>query len=260
MFSVLGRAPYGYRYVGREAGHGAARFEVIEKAAVIRRIFCWVGEERVSLTTICQRLLETGVPSPTGNARRNRSTVWVLLLNPAYASQAQFGKVVSSPWRPPLRPARGRAPIPKDPSRRVPAPPESRIAIPIPALIDATLFEGVQKQLEESRQRHRSAGRARAVCCRVCWSANLAVTRFALVEGAAAFTRTPIPRLSLHWRGQEPPQRPASVRGLAHSRRAARCGDVGRGLPAAERPPARADLSWRQSSASSPSYVAASAD
>jgi site-specific DNA recombinase len=150
--SALGRAPYGYRHVGRhEARGGVAHFEVAEdKAAVVRRIFRWVGEERVSLSTVCQRLSEAGVPSPTGNARWNRSTVWVLLSNPAYAGQALFGKVTSRPWRPTLRPARGRAPVPKHPSRRVPAPPESRIAIPVPALIDA-----VQEQLEESRRRHR---------------------------------------------------------------------------------------------------------
>ena len=154
--SVLGRAPYGYRYVGRAAGGGTAHFEVAEdKAAVVRRIFAWAGEERVSLTTVCQRLFEAGVPSPTGNARWNRSTVWVLLSNPAYAGRALFGKVTSRPWRPTLRPARGRAPVPKHPSRRVAAPPESRITIPVPALIDAALFEGVQEQLEESRQRHR---------------------------------------------------------------------------------------------------------
>ena len=158
--SVLGRAPYGYRFVGRgEAGDGLARFEVIgDKAAVVRRVFAWVGEERVSLSAVCQRLFEAGVPSPTGKARWDRSTVWVLLSNPAYAGQALFGKVASSPWRPPLRPARGRALVPKYPTRRVPAPPESRIAIPVPALVDAALFEAVQEQLEESRRRHRRCG------------------------------------------------------------------------------------------------------
>ena len=94
--SVLGRAPYGYRYIGRVAGGGMARFEVVEdKAAVVRRIFGWVAQERISLTMVCQRLFEAGVPNPTGNARWDRSTVWVLLSNPAYAGQALFGKVTS---------------------------------------------------------------------------------------------------------------------------------------------------------------------
>src|SRR3712207_5669457 len=56
VVSVLTRAPYGYRYVGREAGGGTARFEVVEdKAAVVRGIFRWVGLERVSLATVSRR-------------------------------------------------------------------------------------------------------------------------------------------------------------------------------------------------------------
>src|SRR3954469_3794220 len=57
VVSVLTRAPYGYRYVGREAGGGKARFEVVEdKAEMVRRIFHWVGDERVSLSTVSRRL------------------------------------------------------------------------------------------------------------------------------------------------------------------------------------------------------------
>src|SRR3712207_1778065 len=114
VVSVLTRAPYGYRYVGREAGGGTARFDVAEdKAAVVRRIFRRVGQERVSLATVSRRLFEAGVPSPTGSARWSRSTIGVLLSNTAYVGQARFGKNASVPWRPPLRPPRGRAPIPQ---------------------------------------------------------------------------------------------------------------------------------------------------
>ena len=154
--SVLGRAPYGYRYVGREAGGGTARFEVVEdEAAVVRRIFGWIAQERLSLAVVCQRLLEAGVPSPTGNARWQRSMISVLLANPAYAGQARFGRFATAPWRPPLRPPRGRGPIPKHPCRRFLAPPEQWIDIPVPALIDAALFESTQAQLDENRRRRR---------------------------------------------------------------------------------------------------------
>jgi site-specific DNA recombinase len=156
VVSALTRAPYGYRYVGREAGGGTARFEVAEdKAEVVRRIFHWVGDERVSLSTVSRRLFEVGVPSPTGKARWSRSMLGTLLSNPAYAGQARFGKNASVPWRPPLRPPRGRAPVPQRPSRQVLAPPEQWIAIPVPALVDAPLFEDVQEQLEENRRRNR---------------------------------------------------------------------------------------------------------
>ena len=43
--SVLGGAPYGYRYVDKYAGAGEARYEVVfEEARVVERIFAWVGE------------------------------------------------------------------------------------------------------------------------------------------------------------------------------------------------------------------------
>jgi site-specific DNA recombinase len=156
VVSVLSRAPYGYRYVGRDAGEGPARFEVVEdKAEVVRRIFGWVGEERVTLSAVCRRLFEAGVPSPAGNARWSRSMVWILLSNPAYAGQAVFGKNASVPWRPPLRPARGRAGVPKRPFRQIPAPPEQRIRIPVPAIVEAGLFESAQEQLAENRRRNR---------------------------------------------------------------------------------------------------------
>ena len=154
--SVLSRAPYGYSYVGRGAGGGVARFEVIEaKAQVVRHIFQWVGYERVSLSAVSRRLFEAGVPSPTGNAHWSRSMLWTLLSNPAYAGQAVFGKNTSIPWRPPLRPARGRARVPKRPFRQIPASPEHWIRIAVPAIIEAELFESAQEQLAENRRRHR---------------------------------------------------------------------------------------------------------
>ena len=156
VVSVLTRAPYGYRYVGRDAGNGVARFEVVEdKAEVVRRIFRWVGVERVTLAAVCRRLAEAGVPSPTGNARWSRSMIGTLLSNSAYAGRAVFGKNASVPWRPPLRPARGRAGVPKRPSRQVPAPPERWITIPVPAIIDEGLFESAREQLAENRRRSR---------------------------------------------------------------------------------------------------------
>ena len=157
VVSVLGRAPYGYRYVGRhEAADGKARFEVVEgEAAVVRRMFEWVAQERGSLALVCQRLFEAGVPSPTGKARWRESMVSALLTNPAYAGQARFGRQATAPWQPPLRPPRGRAPIPKHPRRRFLAPAEQWISIPVPALIDTALFEGTQAQLSENRRRRR---------------------------------------------------------------------------------------------------------
>jgi site-specific DNA recombinase len=156
VVSVLTRAPYGYRYIGRDAGGGVARFELVDdKAAVVQRIFTWVGRDRVTLATVCRRLFEAGIPSPTGNARWSRSMIGCLLANPAYAGRAIFGKNTTVPWWPPLRPARGRASVPKRPVRQIATSPEHWIAIPVPAIVDVGLFESAQEQLAENRRRNR---------------------------------------------------------------------------------------------------------
>src|SRR5262249_42379404 len=46
--NVLCGAPYGYHYISKQLGGGAARFEVVEQEArVVRQVFMWVGQERV---------------------------------------------------------------------------------------------------------------------------------------------------------------------------------------------------------------------
>lgn len=44
--SVLGHAPYGYRYIDKHTGGGTASYQVIEEeAGMVRRMFAWVGQE-----------------------------------------------------------------------------------------------------------------------------------------------------------------------------------------------------------------------
>src|SRR5687767_13806646 len=72
--SVLSRAPFGYRYIKREAGGGDARYESDEEAArIVRQIFTWVGHERLTLAGVCLRLHESGTPSPTGRRHWSRA-------------------------------------------------------------------------------------------------------------------------------------------------------------------------------------------
>jgi site-specific DNA recombinase len=48
--NVLCGAPYGYRYVSKQAGGGSARYDLLEEEArVVRQIFTWVGQERLSI-------------------------------------------------------------------------------------------------------------------------------------------------------------------------------------------------------------------
>src|SRR3954463_2298302 len=122
--SALGRAPYGFRYVSREAGDGVARFEIDEdQARVVRGIFEWVGAERLSLAAVCRRLAAAAIPSPTGKPRWSRAMVHTLLRNPAYVGRAIFGRRRNVPWQAPLHPPRGHDDPPKRPLRPIPAGP-----------------------------------------------------------------------------------------------------------------------------------------
>ena len=47
--------------ITREAGGGAARYEIYADAArIVRQIFTWVGHERLTLAGVCRRLLGNG--------------------------------------------------------------------------------------------------------------------------------------------------------------------------------------------------------
>jgi site-specific DNA recombinase len=154
--SVLSRAPFGYRYITREAGGGAARYEIDDEAArIVRQIFTWVGHERLTLAGVGRRLYASGVPSPTGRPHWSRAMIYTLLRNPAYAGQAVYGRRQCVPWQPPLHPPRGHEGLPRRPYRQVPAAAERHISIAVPALVDEDLFASVAERLEENRKRHR---------------------------------------------------------------------------------------------------------
>lgn len=99
--SVLGHAPYGYRYVSKREGGGEARYEIhFEEAQIVRQIFDWVGCERVSMGEVRRRLRAAGVPTQQGKELWDRSTIWRILRNPAYVGLAAFGKRRNGPMLP----------------------------------------------------------------------------------------------------------------------------------------------------------------
>ncbi len=165
--SVLSGAPYGYRYVGKHEGDGEALSGRGARARVVRTIFTWVGQDRCSIGEVCRRLKSEGVSTRTGKAAWDRSVVWSILKNPAYKGTAAFGKTRSGPFKPQeLRPQRGRPPFPRRPASRVETASDERIFINVPALVDTALFDAVQSQLEENRQRRRLVPQGAVTCYR----------------------------------------------------------------------------------------------
>ena len=78
-----------------------------------------------------------------------------MLKNPAYKGEAAFGKTRWQPVKPRLRAPRGRPAQSRRGYAGNDAPPQDWITIPVPALVDAALFEAVQEQLTENKQRAR---------------------------------------------------------------------------------------------------------
>jgi site-specific DNA recombinase len=175
--NVMSGAPFGYRYVSVGEGGGQARFEpVAEQARVVQQIFSWIGRDRCSLSEVCRRLHDTGIPTTTGKRIWSREAVWHILQNPAYQGQAAYGKTHMTPRGKKSRPraARGRPAEPRRSNVPVAAAPEEWVFVPVPALVDKALFRAAHGQLEENRSRARQ-GRRRPgyllqglICCSKC--------------------------------------------------------------------------------------------
>ncbi len=155
--SVLGAAPYGYRYVSKKVSpDGEAHYEILfEEARVVQKIFEWIGKERVTLSEVCRRLEASGAKTRSGKARWQNKTVWDMLKNPAYTGQAAFGKTKTGPRRAELRrPSKQYGEVRQEHSTyRMPE--EDWIRIPVPGIVTPALWESAQEQLSENRARAR---------------------------------------------------------------------------------------------------------
>src|SRR5215218_10515020 len=140
--AVLSAAPYGYRYV-KKSEHMDAFYEVYEpEAQVVREVFRRYTEEGLAIAQIARWLSEQGVPTRTGKAVWDRSTVWGMLRNPAYRGEAAYGKtqVTGKPSRPTrITRRRGERHGRRGEVRRD-LPPENWTPVPVPALVSEERF------------------------------------------------------------------------------------------------------------------------
>jgi site-specific DNA recombinase len=152
--SVFSQAPYGYRYIDKQAGGGEARFEIVpEQAEVVRNVFAWYVRERCSLNAIARRLTAAQIPTSRGKGCWCSGMVCRVLRQSAYQGKAIYGRCKHLPEQP-RRTCFWKGPVCKRPM--VPAAPEDRIEIAVPAIIDAEYFAAAQQQLEENRRRCRT--------------------------------------------------------------------------------------------------------
>ena len=132
VVNALTGAPFGYRYV-RKADGQPARYEVIEaEAAVVREVFRRYTEEHASLGGLARWLTATGIRTRRGQPRWSKSSVWIMLRNPAYQGTACFQKTREAERQRITRRLRQRGGIPTRPCvpDRAPAKSGSRSACP----------------------------------------------------------------------------------------------------------------------------------
>jgi site-specific DNA recombinase len=151
--NVLSGAPFGYRYVRKTDLAGAA-YEVIEHEAVlVAEMFRRYADDGAAIADLARWLTGQGVATRTGKHRWDRSVIWAMLRNPAYAGTAVFGKTMAVHEPPGLnRVARlqGRS-VPRA-VKTVDRPRDQWLEIPVPAIVDAVTFARVQQRLEGNKR------------------------------------------------------------------------------------------------------------
>ena len=151
--NVLSGAPFGYRYV-RKTPESGARYEVVpHEAVLVAELFRRYADDGAAIADLGRWLTAQGVPTRTGKDRWDRSVLWGMLRNPAYAGTAVFGKTQAVHEPAGLnRTARlaGRT-VPRQ-VRVADRPREEWTQIPVPALVDEETFDRVRQRLEDNKR------------------------------------------------------------------------------------------------------------
>ena len=151
--NVLGGAPFGYRYV-RKTPESAARYEIIEHEAVlVAEMFRRYADDGATIADLARWLAAAGAVTRTGKHRWDRSVVWGMLRNPAYAGRAVFGKTQIIHEQPGLnRVARLQGRTTPRPVKAVDRPREEWTEIAVPAITDEDTFARVQQRLADNKK------------------------------------------------------------------------------------------------------------
>jgi site-specific DNA recombinase len=151
--NVLGGAPFGYRYI-RKTPQDGARYEIFEyEAVLVAEMFRRYADDGATIADLARWLTSQGVPTRTGKHRWDRSVIWGMLRNPAYAGRAVFGKTQVIHEQPALnRVARlqGRT-VPRA-VKTVDRPRQEWTEIAVPAIVDEDTFARVQQRLEDNKK------------------------------------------------------------------------------------------------------------
>jgi site-specific DNA recombinase len=144
------RAPYGYLLdPDRPRDASRVRLDPVQ-AAVVEQRFVWYTDvsQSPSLYQVAKRLSEAQIPTPRDGKRWNVASVRGILRSPAYTGIAYSGRSRPAPAR---RRKSAWQPVGLGQSQQ-PAPAEEWIAVPVPAIVSAELFEAAQHRLDRNTQ------------------------------------------------------------------------------------------------------------
>ena len=124
------------------------------EAAVVAEMFRRYADGGVAIAELTRWLGGLGVASRTGKTRWDRSVVWGMLRNPAYAGRACFGKTMRTEQPAGLNRHRaaGRAQPPRGTYTVVERPREDWLEIPVPALVAEDTWHRVQRRLDDNKR------------------------------------------------------------------------------------------------------------
>ena len=151
--NVLSGAPFGYRYI-RRSDHAEARYDIIEdQAVVVAELFRRYVHDGQTIAELARWLSASAVATRTGKSVWDRSTVWAMLRNPAYAGTAAFAKTIRTGQPAALnRAARLAGRSTPRPYTVTDRPRQDWIGIPVPPLISEQTFELAGRRLADNKR------------------------------------------------------------------------------------------------------------
>ena len=151
--NVLSGAPFGYRYV-RKSDQAGAGYEIVgPEAVLVAEMFRRYADDGASIAALAGWLTAAGAVTRTGKSRWDRSVIWAMLRNPAYAGRAMFGKTMASTESPGLnRVARQQGRTTPRAGKTVDRPRADWVEIPVPAIVSGQTFERVARRLADNQR------------------------------------------------------------------------------------------------------------
>ncbi|MCI0869970.1 MAG: recombinase family protein [Chloroflexi bacterium] len=144
---VGGHAPYGYRFI-RRTDTERARLEVDEfKATVVRQMYSLLVEDHLSTRGIARKLTDQGIPTARGANQWQPTAVDRILKNSVYKGKFIYCKTEA------IAPSRR---LTQDPYKQIrktgrkTRPEEEWIVIPVPAIVDESIWDQAMAQLSRN--------------------------------------------------------------------------------------------------------------